>query len=165
MTNGFINYSPKDLKYLSWVTNGAKIFSTCAKRQYMAMVVDDYGYVVGVGYNGPPSGFVHCIDGGCPRLTEDSTPGTNYDNCVSNHAEANAIINCQNRTAMRNATLYTNGEPCYTCAKLTANTGISKIVYTSDPSYVYPQWGEISEFFTKASIRLTHIPKQDLILV
>lgn len=152
----------KDHKYLSWVKTGAKIFSTCAKRQYMAMVVDERGYVAGVGYNGTPSGFKHCIDGWCPRMQEQSTPGSNYDNCLSNHAEANAFINCSDRSAMVNATLYVNGEPCFTCAKLTANTGITRLVYTSDPDYEYPGWEEVKRFLMNASITVVYIPMEDL---
>ncbi len=163
MTKGFINYSDKDLKYIKWAVSGAKIFSTCAKRQYMAIIVDYDGYVVGVGYNGTPKGFLHCIDGHCPRLKEESVPGSNYDNCLSNHAEANAIINCPDRTATRNATLYINGEPCFTCAKLIANTGISTIIYSSDADYTYPEWPKIFSFFQKASIRVMQVPAEDLL--
>lgn len=61
----------------------ASTFSTCGKRQYGAILVDDSGHVVGIGYNGGPSGFEHCKDGGCPRLQLNSPNGSSYDNCFS----------------------------------------------------------------------------------
>jgi dCMP deaminase len=152
----------KDKKYLSWTAFGAKVFSTCAKRQYMATIVDEYGYVVGVGYNGVPSGFTHCIDGGCPRFERGSIPGTSYDDCLSNHAEANAIMNSFGRDTLRGATLYVNGEPCFTCAKLICNTGIGRVVYTSDPDYVYPEWGNAEDLLVKAGVSLVYIPQGEI---
>ena len=154
--------SEKDIKYLSWVVQGAKIFSTCGKRQYMAMIVDQHGYVVGVGYNGTPVGFTHCIDGGCPRLNADSDPGSSYDNCLANHAEQNAIMNAFTRDSMRHGTIYVNGEPCFTCAKLLANTGIECLVYTSDPEYVYEGWPKVDEFLRDAGMMRRYIPMENL---
>ena len=154
--------TPKDKKYLRWAQEGARIFSTCGKRQYMAIIVDDAGYVVGVGYNGVPPAFQHCIDGGCPRFKRDSIPGSNYDDCLSNHAEQNAMINTNGRDAMRGGTMYINGEPCFGCAKLICNTGLERLVYTSDPEYVYPAWANAEELLERAGISLVHIPSEEL---
>ena len=62
----------KDEQYMELCSSISKIFSTCAKRKYAAILVDEYGHIVGVGYNGGPSGVTHCDQGGCPRLTEGS---------------------------------------------------------------------------------------------
>ncbi len=121
----------KDLKFLRWAAAGAKEFSTCSKRQYMAIVVDENGRLTGAGYNGSPPGQPHCIDGHCPRLQENSQAGTNYDNCISVHAEQNAIIYSGHRH-----TLYLNGTPCSTCAKLIAGAGFSRFVGIEDPTYI-----------------------------
>lgn len=73
----------KELKYLYQCEMSAKMYSTCGKRQYFAIVLDSNGHIVGTGYNGGPSGTKHCNEGGCPRLAQGSAPGSNYDNCLS----------------------------------------------------------------------------------
>lgn len=121
----------KDLKYLALCMYGAQQFSTCSKRQYMAIVLDENGRLTGMGYNGSPPGQPHCVDGHCPRLQENSVSGSSYDNCISVHAEQNAIIYSGNRH-----TLYINGTPCSTCAKLIAGAGFTRLVGIEDPSYI-----------------------------
>jgi dCMP deaminase len=126
--------SYRDIKFLRWCRSGAEIFSTCGKRQYMAIVTSPEGRVVGTGYNGSPPGLPHCVDGGCPRLLEGSASGSIYDNCVAVHAEANALM-FSDRTARAGGTLYVNGAACYACAKLIAGSGCGRLVYINDPSY------------------------------
>jgi dCMP deaminase len=151
----------KDFQYLSWTVAGASIFSTCKKRQYMSIIVDKYGYVVGTGYNGVPAGFKHCVDGGCPRALEESVPGSDYSNCLSNHSEHNAITNSSRQDRL-DGTLYVNGEPCFTCAKAICNSGVSKIVYTTDTEYVYDDWYKSEEILEQAGIEVVWIDKEDL---
>jgi dCMP deaminase len=124
----------KDHKYLAFCEAGATIFSTCAKRQYFAIVLDSSGRQVGAGYNGAPPGARHCSDGGCPRLAEGSASGTVYDNCVSNHAEQNALM-YSDHAARRGGTIVVNGTPCWGCAKLIAGAGLKRLVCLFDPSY------------------------------
>lgn len=133
--------SGKDYKWLSWAVEGAEIFSTCGKRQYMAVIVDSSGHVVSTGYNGGPPGAPHCIDGGCERFKENSSPGSSYDNCIAVHAEQNAIIRADG-AKMRGATLYVNGPPCYSCGKMIANAGIDRVVYNIDYAYGVGGWEE-----------------------
>jgi len=147
----------RDLKFLRWSLAGARIFSTCGKRQHMAIIVDARGFVVGVGYNGVPSGFTHCIDGGCPRLNNASPPGSSYEDCLSNHAEQNALLNSFTRDARTGGTIYVTGEPCFTCAKLITNSGITRVVITQDPSYVYSGFEKVEELFARANIELVSI--------
>ena len=138
-----------EIKWLNACEHLASIFSTCAKRQYAAVVVAENKRVVGFGYNGSPPGMPHCNDGYCPRLHEDSSNGTNYDNCISQHAEAGALL--WSDPAMRiGATLIVNGPPCMGCAKLIASSGIAKVVYKHDDNYL--QWSEIKEFLSAAGI-------------
>lgn len=121
----------KDLQYLALCEFGASLFSTCGKRQYMAIVLDGSGRVDGMGYNGSPPGQPHCKDGFCPRLQANSQAGSTYDNCISIHAEQNAIMYSKDR-----AVLYVNGMPCSTCAKLIAGSGVKRIVGIRDDAYV-----------------------------
>lgn len=125
----------KDIKWLSIATIGAAEFSTCGKRQYMAIVVDTHGHVLSTGYNGGPAGFDHCSDGGCPRFQQGSAPGSNYDNCIAIHAEQNALLHSDYSSRRDGGTLYVNGPPCFTCSKLIANSGLKRLVHTSDPTY------------------------------
>lgn len=132
------------MQFMAWCNVGAQIFSTCAKRQYMAILVDKRNHVVGTGYNGGPSGAMHCKDGGCPRLFEGSAPGSSYDNCVSTHAEANALLHADYTAGP--VTLYVNGPPCFACAKLIVNSTIRRVIYRRDESY--EQWPFVHRFLT-----------------
>lgn len=124
----------KDRLFMEMTTHAAGQFSTCSKRQYHAIIVDSYGHIIGTGYNGGPKGFGHCNEGHCPRAQQGTASGSNYDNCIAIHAEANALLH-SDYTARHGATIYVNGSPCFACAKLVANSGINRIVYVSDPTY------------------------------
>ena len=129
----------------------ALIFSTCSKRQYASIVVAKNKRVIGFGYNGSPPGVEHCSDGFCPRAKEMSSPGSAYDNCISQHAEAGALL--WSDPGLRiGATLIVNGTPCMGCAKLIASSGVSRLVYREDLGYV--QWPEASELLQKSSVTL-----------
>lgn len=123
--------------------------STCGKRQYCSVILGTDGSVVGMGYNGAPPGMQHCIDGGCPRFQEGSVPGSNYDNCVSIHAEENAIIR-SSPEGRRGGTLLVNGTPCFGCAKKICNSGVARAVVVDDPSY--PTGADSYKFIYKAGI-------------
>jgi dCMP deaminase len=138
----------KDIQYMQLCYSMAKIFSTCAKKQYGAILVDESGHVVGIGYNGGPSGFTHCIDGGCPRLAENSPNGSSYENCFAVHAEANALLHSD--YSARAKKIYVNGPPCFSCAKLIANSTVNELFYVEDQNYM--NWNTIQDFLTKAGI-------------
>lgn len=54
--------------------------------------------------------------------------GTGNKPCPSLHAEANALSVCD-RSQREGGTIYVTSVPCYDCAKLITNSGLSKIVY------------------------------------
>lgn len=112
----------------------AEIFSTCSKRQYFSVVLMPNGRVAGVGYNGSPPGVGHCNEGACPRLLDQSPNGSNYDNCIAQHAEANALL-WSDPSLRVGGTLVVNGPPCYGCAKQIASAGIKRVVYKPDDAY------------------------------
>jgi len=128
--------STKDQKYLEFARYGGQLFSTCGRRQYMAIVLGRDGRVVGTGYNGAPPGMRHCTEGGCPRFIEaqEGNHGVGYDNCVAIHAEQNALL-YSDRAARAGGTIYVNGPPCFGCAKEIANSGLRRVVFQSDPAY------------------------------
>lgn len=137
----------KARQYMDWCLAGAEVFATCGKRQYMAILLDARHRVVGVGYNGGPARAKHCVDGGCPRLAENSPPGSNYDNCIAIHAEQNAFLNSVSDARI----LIVNGPPCYTCAKMIVNSSVEAVYFLPDESY--DQWIEVQSFMTKNKVR------------
>jgi deoxycytidylate deaminase len=114
--------------------------SLCQGRKIGAVIVSpDNAYCV-VGYNGPPRGFdvpwrIYQVEPSgckawCPRaLSGDRTAG--YANCVSVHAESNAIAKAD-RSRIESGTLYVTSACCWDCGKLVANSGIKKVVMRVD---------------------------------
>lgn len=105
--------------------------STCTRRQVGAVLVKN-NKVIGNGYNGVPSGKLHCVDGGCLRgtLSYDEVPaGADYNAfpCSAIHAEHNAILQA-GMAACRGAVLYVNETPCQQCANLIEHVGIEKVI-------------------------------------
>jgi dCMP deaminase len=145
--------SRKDMQYMQLCIEASKIFSTCAKRKYAAVLVDDLDHIVGMGYNGGPRNSAHCEDGGCPRLIENSENGSNYDNCIAIHAEANALLHSD--YSSRAKKIYVNGPPCYSCAKLIANSTVSTIYYIADNSY--KQWEDVKNFLRQNNVEVIQI--------
>jgi dCMP deaminase len=110
-------------------------FSTCSKNKYASVVVAPNKRIVGFGYNGSPPGIPHCSDGFCPRLHENSAPGSSYKNCIAQHAEAGALM--WSEPSLRiGATIIVNGPPCWDCSKLIASSGIIRIVHYADINYL-----------------------------
>ena len=138
----------KDIQFMQSVLADARIFGTCLKRQYACLLVDERNHIVGHGYNGVPSGMTHCEDGGCPRAQEDSPSGSVYDNCYAIHAEQNALLH-SNYDA-HPVKLYVNGPPCFTCAKLIANTTIKTVFYIPDDAYA--DWDKVGDFLNDAGV-------------
>ena len=150
---------PKDRQWLQMCMAGSLIFSTCAKTQYMCIIVDDKERVIGLGYNGVPSGMTHCKDGGCPRYLNDVPPGTPYDYgeglCFSGHAEQNALAHGDG-SRYEGATLYVNGRPCLTCAKIIACSGIKRIVITAGTEERLHS-DIMSDFLNSAQVELVEV--------
>ena len=128
----------RELRWLTACEMLAPLFSTCAKRQYVAFVIGPTGRVVGFGYNGTPPGHGQCADVPCPRLAADVPPGSRYDGgpgrCLAVHAEANALL-YSDLTSRVGGTLYVNGPPCPDCAKLIVAAGVVRVVHRADDRY------------------------------
>jgi deoxycytidylate deaminase len=122
--------------------------STCSRAKHGAIVVQKHR-IRGTGYNGGPRGYGHCEDGACPRARTDVPSGSSYDNCIAIHAEANALL----WTAPEErdgAVLYVTGQPCFSCAKLIANSGIAEVVY--GPGYTYATWPNTKSFLQQCGV-------------
>lgn len=143
----------KDLQFMKLCLSGANIFSTCGKKQYAALLVNKKNHIIGFGYNGGPSGFTHCVEGGCERLKEKSRSGSVYDNCIAIHAEANAFLH--SNYVPDDLKLYVNGPPCFSCAKLIANSTVTAVYYINDPEY--SNWNQIKDFLNKANVQTIEV--------
>ncbi len=109
--------------------------STCIRkgRQIGTVIVNDRHEIVATGYNGNPRGMRHCEETGCVRERQGIPSGERAEVCTAVHSEQNALI--QAGTRSRGGTMYTLFNPCNTCAKMIANAGIVRVVYTLE----YPE--------------------------
>lgn len=108
--------------------------STCLRRQVGAVVVKDK-QILCTGYNGSPSGLLHCDEVGCLRQSLDVPSGERHEICRAVHAEQNALIQAaKHGVALEGADIYVTVQPCVLCIKMIINTGIRRVIYT----YSYP---------------------------
>lgn len=130
--------------------------SRCVRRQVGAVIASATNEQVAAGYNGPPAtwrGGIHgellgqSCDQFCPRANSipfdsytlhdgdgntithvNSDPGASYDNCITIHAEMNALLRVDRRDLLNGATLYITTSSCWDCAKVVSNTTINRVV-------------------------------------
>lgn len=120
----------------------ASLRSTCRRRQVGCVLVDSDNHVAATGYNGVPSGFIHCLDSPCTGA--DAQSGTRLDECKAVHAEMNALLQLRSTDTL---TAYLTVTPCFNCAKVLANSNVKRIV----ASVWYPQT-EVKEILEEANI-------------
>ena len=119
--------------YISWdeYFMGVAVLSSMRRKennkQVEACIVSEDRKIIGVGYNGFPMG---CSDDDLPWARTGGWCDTKYPYVC--HAELNAILNCNNASLLKGATLYVALFPCNECAKAVIQSGIRKIVYLSD---------------------------------
>lgn len=94
--------------------------------QVGACIVNEQKKIVGVGYNGFPTG---CDDDVLPWDREGDFLDTKYPYVC--HAELNAILNSISRD-LHGCTIYVALFPCNECAKAIIQAGIREVVYLSD---------------------------------
>lgn len=97
-------------------------------RQVGAVIVKDNKIIIS-GYNKHlPTDFSPYINGD-PRNNFDA--GIRYDLCTSIHAEASTIaVAAKEGISLKGCYIYQTTFPCPTCARLLAESGISKIFYS-----------------------------------
>lgn len=98
---------------------------TCRRRQVGCILVDSKGRILSTGYNGVARGLTHCTTVACPGAKAKS--GESLDMCQAIHAEANALLQCNDIDAIHTA--YCTDSPCIHCIKLLMNTSCSRIVF------------------------------------
>ena len=103
--------------------------ATCLRRQVGAVMVKDR-QILSTGYNGSPSGLLHCAEIGCLRQNLNVPSGERTEICRAVHAEQNALIQAaKHGVAIEGADLYTTHQPCVQCTKMIINAGIRRVVY------------------------------------
>jgi dCMP deaminase len=111
---------------------------TCLRRNFGAIIVDEFNTIVSTGYTGAPRKQMDCTElKTCWRNEHNIPSGSNYERCRSVHAEMNALI--QAGKLARGCTLYLSGFdvktgeitqiwPCFLCSKMIVNSGVGKVV-------------------------------------
>lgn len=121
--------------------------SLCVRDQVGAVIVDPTNRIIAASYNGPPANFPHndrpCVEW-CARarknvqsdlgkLAQDVLIDPGYTDCPANHAEVNAIAVCDRRDR-EGGTIYVDSSVCWNCAKLIANSGLTRVVVITQPN-------------------------------
>lgn len=128
--------------------------ATCNRKHVGAVIVSPEKRIVATGYNGAPRGMPSCddvehelVDGHCVRTI---------------HSEANAITFAG--TSARGCAIYCTCSPCYDCAKLIANAGISKVVYDEFYGSRYGKSDKVTQFLRDAGITVEQLDHPSLTL-
>jgi dCMP deaminase len=117
-------------------------------RSKVGSVIVKAGNIVSFGYNGMPKGMDNCCEskkymdsdaGGWldPEMMEVAWPHEDSKGRYSLttkpevlHAESNAILKSgKNHQSVQDSTLYCTLSPCFDCAKLIIQAGITRVVY------------------------------------
>ncbi len=141
-------------RYFLNIVNDLKSRSTCTRRQFGAIIVNDKKEIISSGYNGVVRGAPHCEDIGCVKDDMEIESGMGHGICPAVHAEQNALIQA-GRTA-EGGTMYLNGFPCKICARLIVNSGIKRIVMSGDYSDE-----EGLKILKAANMELVHLDSAD----
>lgn len=151
--------------YLSWDDYFMGVALLSAQRskdpstQVGACIVSPDKRIVGVGYNGFPTG---CSDDNLPWSREGEFLETKYPFVV--HAELNAILNSTKN--LNGCTIFVALFPCNECAKAIIQSGIAEIVYLSDKYAETDAVKASKRMLTAASVSCRKIkPTQESITV
>jgi len=105
--------------------------ATCIRRKVGAVIVMDKR-IVSTGYNGAPTGVVHCTPDTCLRTKYNVPSGERHELCRGLHAEQNAIIQAAYYgVSINGAKIYVTHQPCSICTKMLINSGIYEFIYKS----------------------------------
>lgn len=145
-------------KHITWDEYFMGVAALSSKRskdpntQVGACVVNADKRIIGIGYNGFPTG---CSDKVFPWGKESKNYlETKYPYVV--HAEPNAILNCT--SSLKDATLYVTLFPCNECAKLIIQSGIRQVIYASDKYHDENQSVASRRMFDAAGVTYTQMP-------
>lgn len=152
----------KDIETFKETLEVFKKRSTCCRLQVAALLVKE-GRVISTGYNGVPSGHIHCDAIHAFILAQD---GWNVEDQHfkymhhewsrknEKHAELNAIgIAAKNGISTKDCDLYSTLHPCLQCSMLIETAGIKRVFFID----YYDRDTEANEFLTNCGIEVTQI--------
>jgi len=156
----------KRTDYLSWdeYFMGVALLSSYRSKdpntQVGACIVNPKNKIVGVGYNGFPTG---CSDDEFPWAREGEYLDTKYPYIC--HAELNAVIN-KISADLYDCRLYVALFPCNECAKVIIQAGINEVIYLSDKYAATDQVKASKRMFDAAGVgyRQLIIKKKEIVL-
>lgn len=118
------SFSKFDRKYITIAKEMSDL--SYGRRAKVGAVIAKDNRIISAGYNGTPPGF----DNNLEIENEDGTLTTKPEVI---HAEMNAICYAAKTCIeLDGATMYLTLSPCYECAKLIIQSGIKRVVYTSE---------------------------------
>lgn len=127
-----------------------------------AVIVDPQQRVVSTGYAGPPAGYqlpaapapdTSCIVYCQRAMKQDHQKDPAYLDCPSAHAEANAIAS-GDRSRMESGTIYVSSVPCWGCAKLISNCGVSRVVWQATDMDEYRPLQVVVEYLGQCGLQV-----------
>jgi len=129
--------------------------SRCDRAQVGAVIVTRDNRVAAISYNGPPRGqrLVGTCVNWCPRARgENLSPS--YDECATVHAEANALLRAD-FTDIRGGTIYVSSACCRGCAKLIANSGLTRVVHVVGPNDLHRDPDAVETYLRTCGLTVT----------
>lgn len=153
MTNNFManNYCrPSWDEYFLKIVEIIGSRGTC-DRGRAGCVITKEKRIISTGYVGSPVGLPHCDEIGHEMHTVTHPDGHQTRHCIrTTHAEQNAICTAARfGLALEGATLYCKMTPCYVCAKMIINAGITRVVCQQD----YHASARSKEIFAEAGVQ------------
>ncbi|MBL1211261.1 dCMP deaminase family protein [Geminocystis sp. GBBB08] len=119
-------------EYFMLMAKLASTRSTCLAFPVGAVIVN-HRQVLATGYNGSPSGSIHCTAQGFCYEGLSSCDASKILPSRAVHAEANAIAQAaRHGIATNGATIYVTLEPCISCLKLIISAGIKEVFYETN---------------------------------
>jgi len=139
-------------KFIDAHMNAAEVYAelSSAKRLHVGCVIVKDNTIIGIGYNGMPSGWTNECEEKVWDKTGDYELKTKPEVL---HAETNAIAKVAKSTnSTDGATMFVTHAPCLDCAKLIYQSGINSVYYR----HSYRDNLGI-EFLEKCNVELCHI--------
>ena len=138
--------------------------SQCPRRHVGAVLVQGKK-LLGSAYNGAPMGVPDCYEAGCMLVEEYELLVTDgkesmqkKQRCIRTiHAEQNLLL-FTDRNDRVGSTVYVTDQPCWTCANMLANSGITEIVFHR----AYPKdEGKVAALMQARGMTFRQIAKYD----
>jgi dCMP deaminase len=125
---------PSREQYFMLLAVATRERANCLRRHVGAVLVADQR-IIATGYNGTPTGFPNCDEGGCHRCAhpESYAEGRGYDVCICVHAEQNAVLQAAKLGySVQGSACYSTLRPCFGCLKELYQSGVTAIRYLNE---------------------------------